>query len=178
MMIATPRLILRNWRDDDLIPFNAMGRDPAVMEHLGPLQTHADTQAAIIRLQTIAATHGHTFWAIERLEDAAFLGFCGLKIAPENIPGIEDAIEIGWRLRSDAWGQGYAREAATASLAWGWANLPVDRIIAITTPANLRSQGLMERLGMVRRRDLDFAHPALAADDPLSPHVTYEIFRS
>lgn len=176
-MIETERLILRNWQARDRLPFNAMGRDPAVMEHLGPLQTHAETDAAIARLNAIAATHGHTFWAIERREDAQFLGFCGLKIAPENIPGIQDAIEIGWRLRSDAWGQGYAREAAAASLDWGWANLAVDRIIAITTPANTRSQALMLRLGMVRRSDLDFEHPALAADDPLRPHVTFEILR-
>ena len=176
-MIGTDRLILRDWRADDAAPFNAMCRDPAVMEHLGPLQTLAETGAAITRLAAIQAQHGHTFWAIERRDDGQFLGFCGLKIAPEHIAGIEGAIEIGWRLRRDAWGKGYAREAAQASLGWGWANLPVDRIIAITTPANSRSWGLMLRLGMVRRHDLDFAHPALAADDPLSAHVTHEIVR-
>jgi RimJ/RimL family protein N-acetyltransferase len=175
-MIETARLTLRNWQDSDRLPFNAMGRDLAVMEQLGPLQTPADTDAAITRLRAIAAIHGHSFWAMERRADAQFLGFCGLKIAPEGIPGIEGAIEIGWRLRSDCWGLGYAREAAAASLQWGWENLSTDRIIAITTPANVRSWGLMERLGMTRRHDLDFAHPALAADDPLSAHVTYEIF--
>ena len=176
-MITTPRLILRSWQDSDRAPFNAMGRDPGVMQHLGPLQTGCETDAVIDRLSAVEAATGHTFWAIERSEDTQFLGFCGLKIAPENIPGIAGAIEIGWRLRSDCWGKGYAREAAQASLDWGWANLPTDRIIAITTPANHRSQGLMLRLGMVRRRDLDFDHPALAKYDPLRPHVTYEIFR-
>ncbi len=176
-MIETDRLTLRPWQDSDRRPFNAMGRDPEVMAHLGPLQSQADTDAAIARLSAIQAQHGHTFWAIERRADARFLGFCGLKIAPENIPGIEGAIEIGWRLARDAWGAGYAREAAAASLAWGWDNLAVNRIIAITTPANTRSWGLMLRLGMVRRHDLDFDHPALAIDDPLRPHVTYEIFR-
>ncbi len=176
-MIETERLTLRNWQASDHAPFRAMCNDPAVMEHLGPLQTQADTDASITRLMAVQVEHGHTFWAVERREDAQFLGFCGLKIAPEKIPGIEGAVEIGWRLRQDAWGHGYAREAATASLAWGWANLPVDRIVAITTPANTRSWGLMLRLGMVRRHDLDFFHPALAVDDPLGPHVTYEIAR-
>lgn len=176
-MINTERLILRNWHDSDRLPFNAMGRDPEVMEHLGPQQTQADTDAGIARLQGFAAAHGHTFWAIERRADGEFLGFCGLKIAPENIPGIEGAIEIGWRLRRDAWGAGHAREAAAASLDWGWANLPVARIVAITTPTNLRSQALMLRLGMVHRPNLDFDHPALAVDDPLRPHVTFDIFR-
>ena len=108
---------------------------------------------------------------------AQFLGFCGLKMMPEGIPGLEDTIEIGWRLRRDAWGKGYAREAAEASLHWGWDNLPADRICAITTPGNVRSWGLMERLGMTRRHDLDFMHPNLQPDDPLAPHITYEMLR-
>lgn len=176
-MITTDRLILRDWCDADRAPFAAMNADPAVREHLGPLQSRAESDATIDRLRALQATHGHSFWAIERRADAACLGFCGLKIAPEGIAGLEGAIEIGWRLERGAWGQGYAREAAQASLAWGWANLGDDRIIAITTPGNLRSWGLMERLGMARRHDLDFAHPALAADDPLSAHITYEIRR-
>src|SRR3546814_17049402 len=73
-------------------------------------------------------------------------------------------VEIGWRVRSDAWGAGYAREAAEASIAWGWANLACDAIHAITTVANVRSRGLMERLGMKRLPDLDFDHPAVPAD--------------
>lgn len=176
-MIATNRLILRDWQASDHAPFNVMGRDPEVMAFLGPLQSQSDTDASIARLQGIAATHGHTFWAIERRSDAAFLGFCGLKIAPDGIVGIAGAIEIGWRLRRDAWGLGLAHEAALASLEWGWANLDTDRIIAITTPGNVRSQALMRRLGMVRHLDLDFDHPALAVDDPLRPHVTFEVFR-
>jgi RimJ/RimL family protein N-acetyltransferase len=177
-VIATDRLILRHWHADDLVPFNAMCRDPDVMAHLGPLQSLDDTRAAIARQTAVQATHGHCFWPVERRADGEFLGFCGLKIAPEGIAGIEGAVEIGWRLRRDAWGHGYAREAAEASLGWGFANLPVDRFIAITTPNNIRSWGLMQRLGMVRRHDLDFAHPALGIDDPLSPHITYEIRRA
>jgi RimJ/RimL family protein N-acetyltransferase len=176
-VITTDRLTLRNWQDSDRAPFILMNQDPAVRAHLGPIQTAAQSNAAIDRLQAVAAANGHTFWAMERREDAQFLGFCGLKIAPERIPGIEGAIEIGWRLRSDTWGRGYAREAAMASLAWGWAHLAVDRIIAITTPANTNSWGLMQRLGMTRRNDLDFHHPDVAADDPLAPHITYEILR-
>lgn len=176
-MIDTQRLILRNWQDSDRAPFIGMNQDPAVRAHLGPLQTPEETNAAIDRLIAIADTHGHTFWALERKEDTEFLGFCGLKSVPENIPGIEGAIEIGWRLRSDMWRRGYALEGARASLEWGWANLAVDRIIAITTPGNSNSWGLMQRLGMTRRHDLDFMHPAVAPNDPLAPHITYEILR-
>jgi RimJ/RimL family protein N-acetyltransferase len=176
-MIETPRLLLRNWRDADAAPFNAMCSDPEVMRYLGPLQTMAETQAVIARIRALQADTGYTFWAVERREDGQFLGFCGLKTPPPGIAVLVGEIEIGWRLARAAWGAGYAREAAQASLAWGWENLPNDRIMAMTVTANTRSWGLMERLGMVRRPDMDFAHPALVDGDPLKPHIVYVIDR-
>lgn len=171
-MIETERFILRGWRDADRTPFAAMGRDPEVMEHLGPLSSREEADAAVDRQMLFQQTLGHCFWAIERKADGAFLGFCGLKPGVPDTP-IGDDIEIGWRLARAYWGQGVAREAAEASLAWGFANLPAPRIIAITTIGNIRSWGLMERLGMARRPDLDFMHPILADDDPLKPHITH-----
>jgi len=175
-VIDTERLILRGWRDADAGPFLEMGNDPEVMRYLGPPQTGADVEAAIARQNAMLEELGHCFWAVERRADGAFLGFCGLKLGREHTP-IAGQVEIGWRLRRNAWGKGYAREAAVASLVWGWANLDVEEIAAITVPANARSWGLMERLGM--RRDLagDFDHPLLSDDDPLLRHITYRIDR-
>lgn len=170
-MIETERLILREWRESDQEPFARMGRSPAVMEHLGDLLDDAQVEAAIVRQQNFQATHGCCFRAIERRDDGVFLGFCGLK--PGSFGPLVDEIEIGWRLREDAWGQGYAKEAAIASLAWGWANLAAPRIMAITTPANRASWGLMERLGMTSRPDLDFSHPQFEEGHPLCAHITY-----
>jgi RimJ/RimL family protein N-acetyltransferase len=175
--IETERLILREWRESDRDQFLAMCNSPVVMEHLGGPTTPEEIDAGIARIRECQREHGHCFWAIERGRDGAFLGFCGLKRANEPGLSIEGEVEIGWRLREDAWGQGYAREAAEAALAWGWANLDVSRIVAITVPANRRSRGLMQRIGMTRRGDLDFTHPQFAADHPLSRHVTYAIER-
>jgi len=177
-MIETPRLLLRDWHEHDLAPFNAMCRDPDVMRYLGGPQTLAETSVAITRLRDLQTATGHTFWAIERRSDGRFLGFCGLKTPPPDIAILSGLIEIGWRLARDAWGAGFAREAAAASLAWGWKNLPNDRIIAMTVTANTRSRGLMERLGMVRQHGMDFDHPALAGGDPLKPHIVYAIDRA
>lgn len=173
-MIETARLILRVWREDDDAPFFKMGQDAEVMRYLGPPMTQVDVRSARARMDACQAEHGYCFWALERKADGAFIGFCGLK--PGKAP-IEGEIEIGWRLARDAWGQGYAREAAEASLAWGWANLDVPAITAITVPANTRSWGLMERLGMVRDPAGDFDHPDLADGDPLRRHITYRIAR-
>jgi RimJ/RimL family protein N-acetyltransferase len=108
---------------------------------------------------------------MERKEDRALLGFCGLK--PGNVVPLIGEVEIGWRLRHDAWGQGYASEAAEASLAWGWENRGMPRILAITVPANTRSRALMVRLGMERREQMDFDHPHFPPGHPLRAHITH-----
>jgi RimJ/RimL family protein N-acetyltransferase len=174
-VIETERLILRGWRDEDRAPFAEMGRSAAVMAHLGPAMTAAQSDAAVARMQACQRDHGYCFWALERRDDGRFLGFCGIK--PGTVGPLVGEIEIGWRLREEAWGRGYAREAAFASLAWGWANLDAARIMAITTPANTASWGLMERLGMTRRAELDFGHPDMPHGHPLHDHITYAIAR-
>ena len=171
-MIETDRLILRPWRDEDREPFWAMACDPRVMEYLPPLD-RAESDAAVDRMIATERAHGHAFWALERKVEGDFIGFCG--ILPPRPPVCE--YELGWRLAHHAWGLGLAREAAEASLDWAWANLSVSAVIAITTLANTRSWGLMERLGMLRHPDEDFNHPALAAGDPLRPHILYRIHR-
>lgn len=176
-MIDTDRLTLRPWRDADREPFHAMCQDPEVMQHLGPPLGRTECDAAVDRMMALQSGRGHCFWAVERKSDFAFLGFCGLKIATDEGPVCGD-VEIGWRLRRDAWGKGYAREAARASLDWGFANLPVGRIVAMTVDANRRSWNLMEWLGMSRRPDLDFAHPRLPEGHPLRPHIVYVIDRT
>lgn len=171
-MIETERLVLRGWSADDRDDFWRLGADPAVMEHL-PALDRAGSDALIGRLQALQDSHGHTFWAVERKEDGRVLGFCG--VIPPREPLSET--EIGWRLARDAWGRGYAREAAQASLAWAWANLPGDSVVAITTPGNARSQALMVRLGMERAPGEDFDHPSLPEGHPLRPHVLFRIHR-
>lgn len=175
-MIETARLILRPWRDDDRASFAAMGADAEVMQHLGPPVDRAGSDAIVDRLMAIQAVLGHTFWAVERRDTGAFIGFCGLKMAPLGIAGLSGFPEIGWRLARAAWGQGFASEAAQASLDWGWSH-GFARIVAMTVPANTRSQAVMQRIGMQRRPDLDFDHPLLAADNPLRPHIATEICR-
>lgn len=176
-MIATERLILRRWRDADRAPFAAMGADSDVMRFLGPLQDRATADAGIDRMIADQAARGYAVWAVERRRDNAFLGFCGLNPVDLGATPINDEVEIGWRLKRDAWGRGYAREAAAAVLGWGFGDGGLARIVAMTTAANSRSWRLMERLGMTRRADLDFDHPALSLGDPLRPHIVYVIDR-
>ena len=176
-MIETDRLILREWRNDDVATLHAICTDLRVMEFLGPLQTRAEVASAIDRQRSYQHAVGHCYWAVERKRDARLLGFCGIQPEPAGTP-IAGKPDIGWRLAHDVWGKGYALEAARAAIDWGFANLhDEDALWAITVPANHRSWGLMERLGMERRRDLDFDHPSVAPGDPLRPHIAYTIAR-
>lgn len=176
-MTVTDRLILRNWRPEDAVPFHAMFQDRRVMAHLGPPETLDTVQAMVARITRQIEETGHGFWAVERRSDGRFIGFCGIKPGPAHTP-IEDRPEIGWRLAQDCWGQGYASEAARACIAWVWDRLPQDDSVwAITVPANTRSRALMERLGMARQARLDFDHPHLADGSPLIRHITYRLGR-
>lgn len=171
-MIETERLRLREWRDADRDPFFALNSDPEVMQFL-PMGDRASSDDAIDRMIATQAEHGHCFWAVERKTDGAFLGFCGPMPAREPL----NEVELGWRLRRDAWGFGYASEGARASLAWCWANLDTPTVMAITVPMNLRSRAVMERIGMHYVEGGDFDHPALPEGDPLRRHVLYRIAR-
>jgi len=175
-MIETERLIIRPWQERDRAPFAAVGQDEAVRRFLGPLQSREESDAVVDRLIAMQAAQGYCFWALERRADGVFLGFCGLKPGPAGTP-IADKVEIGWRLAAPYWGQGYAREAAEASLDWGWRNLRHQAIYSMTVPANRASWGLMERLGMQRRPDLDFDHPEVPDGSPLKSHIVYRIDR-
>jgi len=176
-VIVTERLVLRPYAARDRATIVAHIADAEVMRYLNPVPTDADVDAMIERQNGYLATLGYCFWSVEVRATGAMIGVCGLK--PGTAGGsLDGAVEIGWRFGRDHWGQGFAREAAQASLDWGFATLPVDRVGAITVAANVRSWTLMERIGMVRDPDGDFDHPSVPDDSPLKRHITYWKVRS
>ena len=159
----TQRLILRDWREEDWAPFWESNNTPAVMRWLGGVSDEEECQKARERLESYRREHGHTFWVLERKEDGAILGFCGLKRC-NQLGGPLGEMEVGWRLREDAWGQGYAKEAAIASIDLAFGRFGAAQVIALTVARNAPSWGLMQRLGMRRREDLDFANDEFDSD--------------
>ena len=155
-MIETERLLLRNWREGDADAFIAHTNTPAVMRWLGGVKEPDYLRRTIERLTAWQEERGFTLWAAERKEDSAMLGFCGLKISNDPGSPVEGEYEIAWRLREDAWGRGYAKEAATAVLDFAFERLCAERVVALTVDGNIPSWGLMKRLGMTRRPELDY----------------------
>lgn len=157
--LETPRLVLRDWAEGEMEQWLESTNTEPVMRHLGGVQPKGGFAAAAARMEACRAENGHSFWAMVRKEDDAVIGFCGLKrtdLDPQN----SGDFEIGWRLEEAAWGKGYAREAAEASLRAAFEIFDAPFVVALTVIENTASWGLMIRLGMRRREDLDFTVPA------------------
>lgn len=146
-MIETRRLRLRPMEPGDLDQFVALHADPEVTEFVRPL----DRAAAKERLDRDHGEwreRGHGLLAMLDLRNGAFLGRCGLKYWPQF-----DETEIGWVLRRDAWGQGYATEAGRACIEWGFSEFDVPYLTAMISPSNARSIRVAERLELTPVRN-------------------------
>ena len=167
---------MRAWRDEDRAPFAELNADPTVMEFLGPPQTRAESYAAVDRQMALIAKGDPAFWAVERIEGGAFMGFIGVKAITFDAP-FTPGHEIGWRLAHEFWGKGYAPEGAKAAIAHCFDNYDMPCIYSITARDNVRSQSVMQKIGMARVADGDFQHPNLPRAHLLSWHVLYRIDR-
>jgi RimJ/RimL family protein N-acetyltransferase len=173
-MIETPRLLLRRWRADDVAALTALSAEAAVIEFLPGAMSTAQVEAFIEAQNALCERHQTCYFAAELKETGELAGFVGLKYQDFDRP-FAPCYELGWRLASRHWGKGYASEGALAAMRHGFEVLGLDEIVSFTVPENLRSRSVMERLGMHRDLDADFAHPALPEDHRLSRHVLYRI---
>ena len=172
VVAQTRRLRLREWDEEDEVRFYAVMNRPEVMEHLGGVQTPEEWSAAYQRVVGFQRDYGHTFWIIEERDSGAILGFCGIKRV--NAPGAGDLTgkhEIGWRVVPESWGKGIAKEAAIASMDLAFDRFDAPQVIATTVPANAASQGLMKRLGMKRREELDYVDTRFGPE--LNPTIVF-----
>jgi ribosomal-protein-alanine N-acetyltransferase len=171
--LRTPRLLLREWRDEDAADFAAMSADPSLTEYLLP--PSADWVA---RARRHWAEHGFGQFVVELPGEAPFIGVVGVDRLQWAVP-FAPAIEAAWRLARPFWGHGYALEAARAAVEDGFLRLGFAEIVAFTVVGNQRSRNVMERLGMRRDPEEDFDHPRLADEPghPLRRHVLYRIRR-
>jgi ribosomal-protein-alanine N-acetyltransferase len=173
-VLSTPRLRLRPWRESDFAAFAALNADPAVMEHFPSIATREESDAMARRIMAKMEARGWGLWAIEVIGGEPFVGFTGLNV-PDFDSTFTPCTEVGWRLARSAWGRGYATEAASAALAFGFGELGLEEIVSFTALTNRRSMAVMERLGM--RRDGEFDHPRVAEGSPVRRHVLYRLAR-
>jgi RimJ/RimL family protein N-acetyltransferase len=150
--LRTERLLLRQWRDEDVEPLHAIYVQPEYLEHMPALDLDA-TRAQVERFRLRWAEEGFGLWAAEDLATGQLAGRIGLLRHRDWPPGGEP-VEVGWALDRAFWGRGLATEGGRAALELWRERLTGERqLISITTPANVRSRAVMERLGLTYRGD-------------------------
>lgn len=175
--LHTERLILRQWRAEDHEPFIRLNQDPAVMEHFPALLSPKETEAAVDRIEAHFAARGFGLWAAEFRESGEFIGYVGLAV-PRFEAHFTPCVEIGWRLRQEHWGRGLATEGARAAVRCAFEDLALQEIVSFTTPMNVRSRRVMEKLGMAHHPRDEFDHPLLPVGHPMRRHVLYRLKNS
>nr|WP_296071523.1 GNAT family N-acetyltransferase [uncultured Actinoplanes sp.] len=163
----TDRLVLRRWRAGDLDALAALNADPEVMRYIldGRTRTRQESAEALDRMIRHWDEHGFGLFAVELKETGEFAGWAGLAI-PAFLPEVLPAVEIGWRLARRFWGSGYATEAATEAMRFGFEDVGLDRIISIRHVGNVRSARVMEKLGL--RHAFDTVVPGVG--QPVAVH--------
>ncbi|WP_321789402.1 GNAT family protein [Burkholderia pyrrocinia] len=172
--IETERLTLRRWRLTDAGALSAMHEHPDVTAWLarGPMPID-EASDVIAGFEAHFDAHGFGTWAVERRADAMLIGLCGLSHEARATHPMAPCVEIMWRQARHAWGRSYVAEAAAAALVDGFDRIGLGEIFAWTANTNLRSQHVMQRLGMQRQPARDFDHPALPEGHALRRHVVY-----
>ena len=155
-MLETPRLQLRSWRMSDAAAFGRGCNTPSVMQWLGGVQSRRAVKREVRFFARMEARDGFTFFVMERRADNQLLGFCGLLRITERDCPFAGLVEIGWRVRESEWRKGYAFEAASHVMRFGFEELELATIVSRVASANVASRALMKKLGMKRRRELDY----------------------
>lgn len=173
IVAETERLVLRRELPGDLADWLEHVNTPEVMEKVGGVQSPEQVAESFAKMA--AAEDPLSFYLLALKPAGELIGKCGLArietpVAPDELKG---AVQVGWTLRRDRWGQGYAREAAQAALGLAFERLNLPCVYAQTSERNVPSWRLMERLGMTRRPDLDYPDPDYPPED--NPTMVYHL---
>jgi RimJ/RimL family protein N-acetyltransferase len=172
--LETDRLILRHWRENDLTPMIAINQDPKVCDYFPEIGNRDTTIALIDRIIKHDEEHGFSLYAVEIKATHAMIGFLGL-MTPSFEAHFTPAIEIGWRLSSQHWNQGFATEGAKAVLEHTFTDLNLNEVVSFTVVSNQASRRVMEKIGMQHHPNDNFDHPKLDVNSPLKRHVLYRL---
>ncbi len=157
-ILETERLLLREFVPEDVDELAAVLSDPETMRYYPAVLDRAGVAAWIERNQRRYADAGHGLWAMVLKSSGEVVGDCGL--TRQTVDAVNE-IEIGYHVRRDLWGRGYAPEAAGACRDYGFARLDADRLISLIRPENLPSRRVAEKIGLSLWKEVvwrDFLH--------------------
>lgn len=175
VVAETERLVLRRELEGDRAVWLEHMNTPEVTDKIGGVQPPEKVAEAFAKMAEPAAEGAPSFLFVALKSDGTLIGKCGLAridtvVAPEEL---RNEVQVGWTLRADYWGQGYAREAAEAALALAFGYFDLARVYAQTSERNVPSWRLMERLGMRRCAELDYPDADYPPQD--NPTMIYRL---
>ena len=144
-VLETPRLVLREFVRADADALARVISDPQTMRYYPTPYDRVGVEDWIARNLRRYQRDGHGLWAIDLKAADEMIGDCGITL--QEVDG-ERLPEIGYHLRRDLWGHGYAIEAARACRDYGFAQLNIDLLISLIRPENVPSRRVAERNGM------------------------------
>lgn len=168
----TPRLRFRDWKETDLEPLSRLNADEQVMKYFPKTLSTEESNSMYHYIKSEFKKCGFGLYAVETKGNKDFVGFIGFHRAT-FAADFTPCIEIGWRLKKEAWGNGYATEGALACLHYGFHHLGFHEVYSFTADKNAPSKKVMMKIGMEFVKM--FHHPKVEKDSPLANHVLFHI---
>lgn len=151
IFLETERLLLREFVPDDAAGLFELDRDPEVHRYLGnhPLQHPDEAPPVVAFIRQQYAENGIGRWAVIERSTGEFMGWAGLKLVRDDINGHTDFYDLGYRFMRKFWRQGFATEAASATLAYAFERMKLPQLYSMADCNNLGSNTILQRLGFV-----------------------------
>ncbi|MEZ4912178.1 MAG: GNAT family N-acetyltransferase [Saprospiraceae bacterium] len=144
-LFSSDRLGFRNWCNADIDKMHEINSDEEVMEFFPYIPNREQTTEFVKRMQRQYQDKGFCYFAVEKLDDSAFIGFIGLS-EQTFISDFTPCIDIGWRICREEWNQGLATEGARKCLDYGINTLKIDKIYSIAPKINIKSERIMIKI--------------------------------
>ena len=171
--LETEQFYLRQWREEDFIPYESLTSNPEVMKFFPKILTVEESNNAALKFQKLLATRGWGFWAIEEKVSGKFIGYAGLH-SPSTIFPFSPCVEIAWRMEEKYWDNGTVLELGKTILSYALEELKLEKIVYFSSSHNKKAKIVMEALGMVNQHK-NFNHPFVSTEHHLSEHYLFQI---
>lgn len=171
-LFQSKRLGFRTWNSSDIEKMSRIDTDSQAMEFMPTIKSLQETSAFVTRMQRLFNEKGYCYFAVDVLENSQFVGFIGLAEQTYEAD-FTPCVDIGWRLDPRCWDRGYATEGAKRCLSFGFEELNLREIYAISPIINIRSINVIEKIGMVKVKE--FIHPQLRNNERLRDCVLYQV---
>lgn len=170
-IFTSERLGFRNWELTDVDEMQQINSDEKVMEFFPNVLAKQQTSEFVERMKSQFAEKGFCYFAVDKLDGNGFIGFIGLSEQTYK-SDFTPCIDIGWRIKSSEWNEGYATEGAKKCLDYALNDLKIEEIYSVAPKIKVRSEYIMAKIGL--KKQYEFEHPLLTNNERLKTCVLYK----